>query len=219
MRKWRVDPNAVSTVLVSHLHGDHFGGLPFLLLDAQLAIEAYIGRHEEQLQHLNRELAESSRSLVRRIGAVADEEGANEKAGSYGVFFLPDLVCHEFHRLRGRKNACVWPGLEDRLESKVGLLSGGWKMRVALARVLLGRPDVLLMDEPTNHLDLETKEMLVEALKDFEGTMIFVSHDRHFLAALSNRVLELTPEGPHQYGGGYTEYVARTGQEAPGLRS
>jgi ATPase subunit of ABC transporter with duplicated ATPase domains len=49
--------------------------------------------------------------------------------------------------------------------------------------------------------------------------MLFVSHDRHFLAALSNRVLELTPEGPHLYGGGYTEYVARTGQEAPGLRS
>ena len=59
--------------------------------------------------------------------------------------------------------------------------------------------------------------MLVAALADFEGTMLFVSHDRHFLAALSNRVLELTPEGIHQYGGGYTEYVARTGQEAPGL--
>ena len=57
------------------------------------------------------------------------------------------------------------------------------------------------------------------ALSQYEGTMLFVSHDRHFLAALSNRVLELTPEGIHQYGGGYTEYVARTGHEAPGLRS
>ena len=54
---------------------------------------------------------------------------------------------------------------------------------------------------------------------DFEGTMLFVAHDRHFLSVLSNRVLELTPEGIHQYGGGYTECVARTGQEAPGLRS
>ncbi len=70
---------------------------------------------------------------------------------------------------------------------------------------------------PTNHLDMATKEMLVAALADFEGTMLFVSHDRHFLAALSNRVLELTPEGVHRYDGGYTEYVARTGQEAPGL--
>jgi hypothetical protein len=57
----------------------------------------------------------------------------------------------------------------------------------------------------------------VAALAEFEGTMLFVSHDRHFLAARSNRVLELTPDGVHQYGGGYTEYVARTGQEAPGL--
>jgi ATPase subunit of ABC transporter with duplicated ATPase domains len=66
---------------------------------------------------------------------------------------------------------------------------------------------------------MATKEMLITALSRYEGTMLFVSHDRHFLAALSNRVLELTPEGIHQYGGGYAEYVARTGQEAPGLRS
>ncbi|HRO50991.1 MAG TPA: ABC transporter ATP-binding protein, partial [Hyphomicrobium sp.] len=77
----------------------------------------------------------------------------------------------------------------------------------------------LVLDEPTNHLDLMTKEMLIKALAEYEGAMLFVSHDRHFLAALSNRVLELTPEGVHQYGGGYTEYVERTGQEAPGLRS
>ena len=74
-------------------------------------------------------------------------------------------------------------------------------------------------NEPTNHLDLDTKEMLIRALSDYEGTMLFVSHDRHFLAALSNRVLELTPDGIHQFGGGYTEYVESTGQEAPGLRS
>jgi ATPase subunit of ABC transporter with duplicated ATPase domains len=67
-------------------------------------------------------------------------------------------------------------------------------------------------------LDIATKEMLITALAQYEGTMLFVSHDRHFLAALSNRVLELTPEGVHLYGGGYSEYVASTGQEAPGLR-
>jgi ATPase subunit of ABC transporter with duplicated ATPase domains len=59
--------------------------------------------------------------------------------------------------------------------------------------------------------------MLITALATYEETMLFVSHDRHFLATLSNRVLELTPDGIHQYSGGYTEYVARTGQEAPGL--
>ena len=69
------------------------------------------------------------------------------------------------------------------------------------------------------HLDIATKEMLITALAQYEGTMLFVSHDRHFLAALSNRVLEMTPEGIHQYDGGYTEYVARTGHEAPGLHA
>ncbi|MFM7140387.1 MAG: ABC transporter ATP-binding protein, partial [Alphaproteobacteria bacterium] len=72
---------------------------------------------------------------------------------------------------------------------------------------------------PTNHLDLDTKEMLVEALAGYEGTMLFVSHDRRFLASLSNRVLELGPDGAHAYGGGYREYVEQTGHEAPGVRS
>jgi iron complex transport system ATP-binding protein len=98
-------------------------------------------------------------------------------------------------------------------------LSGGEKRRVLIARALAQCTGTMVLDEPTNHLDLATKEMLINALSEFEGTMLFVSHDRHFLAALSNRLLELTPDGPHQYGGGYTEYVARTGQEAPGLRS
>ena len=61
-------------------------------------------------------------------------------------------------------------------------------------------PNFLVLDEPTNHLDFFTKEMLITALANYEDTMLFVSHDRHFLAALSNRVLELTPEGIHQYG-------------------
>jgi ATPase subunit of ABC transporter with duplicated ATPase domains len=107
----------------------------------------------------------------------------------------------------------------DDVEKKCRVLSGGEKARLVMAMMLYDPPNFLVLDEPTNHLDLATKEMLITALSEYEGTMLFVSHDRHFLAALSNRLLELTPEGPHQYGGGYTEYVARTGQEAPGLRS
>jgi ATPase subunit of ABC transporter with duplicated ATPase domains len=107
----------------------------------------------------------------------------------------------------------------DDVEKKCRVLSGGEKARLVMAKMLLDPPNFLVLDEPTNHLDIATKQMLVEALSRFEGAMLFVSHDRHFLAALSNRVLELTPEGPHLYGGGYTEYVERTGQEAPGLRS
>lgn len=106
----------------------------------------------------------------------------------------------------------------DDVEKKCRVLSGGEKARLVMARMLFDPPNLLVLDEPTNHLDLDTKEMLIKALSQYEGTMLFVSHDRHFLAALSNRVLELTPDGIHQYGGGYSEYVARTGQEAPGLR-
>jgi ATPase subunit of ABC transporter with duplicated ATPase domains len=107
----------------------------------------------------------------------------------------------------------------DEIEKRCRVLSGGEKARLVMALMLFDPPNFLVLDEPTNHLDLATKEMLIAALASYEGTMLFVSHDRHFLAALSNRVLELTPDGVHQYGGGYTEYVARTGQEAPGLRS
>jgi ATPase subunit of ABC transporter with duplicated ATPase domains len=107
----------------------------------------------------------------------------------------------------------------DDIEKKCRVLSGGEKARLVMAKMLYDPPNFLVLDEPTNHLDIATKEMLITALSEYEGTMLFVSHDRRFLAALSNRVLELTPEGIHRYGGGYTEYVARTGQEAPGLRS
>ncbi|MBS1030113.1 ABC-F family ATP-binding cassette domain-containing protein [Gluconobacter cerinus] len=105
----------------------------------------------------------------------------------------------------------------DEVEKSCRVLSGGEKARLVMALMLFDPPNFLVLDEPTNHLDMATKEMLITALADYDGTMLFVSHDRHFLAALSNRVLEVTPEGVHQYGGGYTEYVARTGQEAPGL--
>ena len=105
----------------------------------------------------------------------------------------------------------------DDIEKSCRVLSGGEKARLVMAKMLFDPPNFLVLDEPTNHLDMATKEMLVAALAEFEGTMLFVSHDRHFLAALSNRVLELTDGEVHQYAGGYTEYVARTGQEAPGL--
>jgi len=97
------------------------------------------------------------------------------------------------------------------------ILSGGEKARLVLALMLFDPPNLLVLDEPTNHLDIATKQMLMEALADFEGTMLFVSHDRQFLRKLSNRVLELTPDGPHLYPGGYAEYVVESGHEAPGV--
>jgi ATPase subunit of ABC transporter with duplicated ATPase domains len=110
----------------------------------------------------------------------------------------------------------------DDVDKKIRMLSGGEKTRLVMARMLLNPPNFLVLDEPTNHLDLDTKEMLLAALHDFEGTMLFVSHDREFLRGLSNRVLELGGESgieaqPHAYPGTYEEYVARTGHEAPGV--
>jgi ATPase subunit of ABC transporter with duplicated ATPase domains len=112
----------------------------------------------------------------------------------------------------------------DDVDKRIKALSGGEKSRLAMARMLYNPPNFLVLDEPTNHLDLATKEMLVEALKDFEGTMIFVSHDRMFLRGLGSRVLELggetgTDRKPVVYPGSYVEYVQALGHEAPGIIS
>jgi ATPase subunit of ABC transporter with duplicated ATPase domains len=142
----------------------------------------------------------------------------------------PDLTIEEQLRcdfpdesigsLRSLAGAFQFSG-ED-IDKKIRALSGGEKTRLVMARMLLNPPNFLVLDEPTNHLDVATKEMLIEALKDFDGTMLFVSHDRAFLRGLSNRVLELGGESgldaePHLYPGSYAEYVARTGHEAPGV--
>jgi len=110
----------------------------------------------------------------------------------------------------------------DDVDKRIRALSGGEKSRLVMALMLLYPPNFLILDEPTNHLDLATKEMLVGALKDFEGTMLFVSHDRSFLRGLASRVLELAPEDhpqPLKYPGTYAEYVEATGHEAPGVHN
>ncbi len=105
----------------------------------------------------------------------------------------------------------------DDAEKRCRVLSGGEKARLVMARMLYDPPNFLVLDEPTNHLDIATKEMLIEALSRYEGTMLFVSHDRHLLSTVSNRVLELSAQGVHAYGGGYLEYVVESGHEAPGV--
>ncbi len=119
--------------------------------------------------------------------------------------------------LRTLLGAFGFPG--DDVLKRCGLLSGGEKARLVLALMLFDPPNLLVLDEPTNHLDIDTKAMLIKMLRGFDGTLLFVSHDRKFLSALSNRVIELGPNGPRNYGGGYDEYVAESGHEAPGLRS
>jgi ATPase subunit of ABC transporter with duplicated ATPase domains len=118
--------------------------------------------------------------------------------------------------LRALAAAFGFPG--DEVEKRCGLLSGGEKARLVMARMLYDPPNFLVLDEPTNHLDLATKEMLIRALAEYEGTLLLVSHDRRFLSALTDHVLELSSEGPVVYPGGYAEYVVASGHEAPGMR-
>lgn len=95
----------------------------------------------------------------------------------------------------------------------VSSLSGGEAARLVFAKIMVEEPNVLLLDEPTNHLDIEAIDALTEALKRYEGTVIFVSHDRRFVAELGTRVLELTPEGINDFAGTYDEYLSRSGDD------
>ncbi|TAK17013.1 MAG: ABC-F family ATP-binding cassette domain-containing protein [Acidobacteria bacterium] len=162
--------------------------------------------------------------------------GASVKMGYFAQQSLqlldPDLTIWEqlqkdfpgesIGALRSLAGAFQFSG--DDIDKKIRSLSGGERTRLVIARMLLYPPNFLVLDEPTNHLDLATKDMLIDSLKNFEGTMIFVSHDRAFLRGLSNRVLELggetgTDSQPLVYPGSYIEYVNRTGHEAPGVHT
>lgn len=106
-------------------------------------------------------------------------------------------------------------GPDDHLRP-VESFSGGWKMRIALARILTINPDVLLLDEPTDHLDIQSREILLDALQNYCGTVVFVSHDRHFLRSLANRVFELDRGELRVYEGDY-EYYRSKSASLPGL--
>jgi ATPase subunit of ABC transporter with duplicated ATPase domains len=179
-------------------------------------------------------------TLLKMIAGVSDPDSGSVRLGAsliMGYFAQqsldvldPELTVMEqlqkdfsqdgIGALRTLAGAFQFSG-ED-VDKRIRALSGGEKSRLAMARMLYNPPNFLVLDEPTNHLDLATKEMLVEALHDFEGTMIFVSHDRTFLRGLSSRVLELGGESgrektPVVYPGTYSEYVAKMGHEAPGI--
>ena len=174
--------------------------------------------------------ASSARELVRSIPEPDRKQGAYGRQ-SLDVLNSDLTVIEQLQQdfpqdglgsLRILAGAFQFSG-ED-VDKKIRALSGGEKSRLAMARMLYNPPNFLVLDEPTNHLDLATKEMLVDAMKDFEGTMIFVSHDRMFLRGLGSHVLELggesgTDRHPTVYPGSYVEYVQKLGHEAPGICS
>jgi len=99
------------------------------------------------------------------------------------------------------------------VDKPVSTLSGGEAARVVFARIAVERPNVLILDEPTNHLDLETIDALAEALQSYEGTLLFVSHDRHFVGRLATRIIDLRADGLHDFPGTYEDYLARDGDD------
>jgi len=102
---------------------------------------------------------------------------------------------------------------KDEVKKRLSSLSGGEAARLVFARLTVQEPNVLVLDEPTNHLDLEAIEALVEALKTYDGTLIFVSHDRWFVSQLANRIVEITPAGLRTFDGTYEEYVVKCGDD------
>jgi ATPase subunit of ABC transporter with duplicated ATPase domains len=198
-------------------------------------------RRGERWSVMGRNGAGKTTLLKMIAGVLAPDRGTVQIGGSVKLGYFaqqavevlnPDLTIWEqiekdfphesIGVLRNLLGAFQFAG--DDVEKRIRALSGGEKTRLVMARMLLDPPNFLVLDEPTNHLDLATKEMLVKSLADFEGTMIFVSHDRMFLRGLSNRVLELGGESgtdtqPHAYPGSYIEYVQRTGHEAPGVHA
>jgi ATPase subunit of ABC transporter with duplicated ATPase domains len=198
-------------------------------------------RRGERWSVMGKNGAGKSTLLKMIAGALAPDAGTVQLGASVRMGYFsqqaldvldPDLTIEEQLQadfptegigvLRNLAGAFQFSG--DDVDKKIRALSGGEKTRLVMARMLLNPPNFLVLDEPTNHLDLATKEMLIDALGGFDGTMIFVSHDRTFLRGLSTRVLELgggngSDAAPHVYPGSYVEYVERTGHEAPGVRS
>ena len=166
------------------------------VLDEAIAGSGRLGdlHHElEALQHAMSDPAQAGDMdrILERFGEVQEEY---EHSGGYGLEAQAREVLHGL-------------GFDDeRIDGDVGVLSGGWKMRVAMARVLLGRPDVLLMDEPTNHLDIESIIWLEEFLKSLPGALLMTSHDREFMNRIVSKIAEIDGGEITVYSGNYDFY-------------
>ena len=179
------------------------------VLDEAIAGSGRVGDLHHELEHLQQGMEDPARAdemdaILDRFGEVQEEY---EHLGGYTLEAQAREVLH---------------GLgfdDDRIDGDVGALSGGWKMRVALARVLLGQPDVLLMDEPTNHLDLESIIWLEQFLKQYKGALLMTSHDREFMNRIVTKIAEIDGGEIIVYSGNYDFYerertIRETNQQA-----
>src|SRR5688572_14052557 len=166
------------------------------VLDEAIAGSGRLGDLHHELEALQHAMGDPGQAgdmdrILSRFGEVQEEY---EHLGGYGLEAQAREVLH---------------GLgfdEPSIDGDVGKLSGGWKMRVAMARVLLGRPDVLLMDEPTNHLDIESIIWLEEFLKTQPGALLMTSHDREFMNRVVTKIAEIDAGEISVYSGNYDFY-------------
>src|SRR3989449_7729034 len=179
------------------------------VLDEAIAGSGRVGALHHELEELQHAMADPARTdemetMLTRFGEVQE---AYDHLGGYALEARAREVLH---------------GLgfdEERIDGDVGALSGGWKMRVGMARVLLGRPDVLLMDEPTNHLDIESILWLEAFLESFPGAVLMTSHDREFMNRVVSRIVEIDGGEITSYSGNYDFYereraIRETNREA-----
>ena len=166
------------------------------VIDEAIAGSTRLGALHHELDDLQHALADPARTdeldpLLARFGEVQE---AYEHLGGYALESQAREVLHGL-------------GFDDgQIDADVGALSGGWKMRVAMARALLGRPDVLLMDEPTNHLDIESILWLEAFIASLPGALMMTSHDRDFMNRIVSRVAEIDDGGITTYSGNYDFY-------------
>ena len=178
------------------------------VLDEVLAAADHITGLEVRMRALEEELAgadpEDADALLAEYGFL---QSRFEQLGGYGLEA-------EARRILG---GLGFPDSE--LQRDVGTFSGGWMMRVALARLLLAAPDVLLLDEPTNHLDLDSVGWLQQFLSSYPGAIVLVSHDRDFINAMANRVVELDGGTATEYVGNYAAFVEERAMREEQLRA
>src|SRR5690348_15035011 len=166
------------------------------VIDEAIAGSGRVGDLHHELEALQHEMSDPAKAgemdrVLARFGEVQEEY---EHLRGYALEAQAREVLHGL----GLK--------DDQIDGDVGALSGGWKMRVALARVLLGRPDVLLMDEPTNHLDIESIIWLEQFLKGFSGALLMTSHDREFMNRIVAKIAEIDSGEIVTYSGNYDFY-------------
>src|SRR6187401_3233144 len=166
------------------------------VLDEAIAGSGRVGDLHHELEALHRAMEDPERAddidrILARFGEVQEEY---EHLGGYTLEAQAREVLHGL----GFK--------DDQIDGDVGALSGGWKMRVVLARVLLGRPDVLLMDEPTNHLDIESIIWLEQFLKSLPSALLMTSHDREFMNRIVSKIAEIDAGEINSYSGDYEFY-------------